>query len=686
MNYKCVLCCHDEKCNNDEHRPQLDLMYDLILESISEASYCLPHLNQSRKKIEIVGWNDYCKILYDEARRDFMLWLNDGRIRQGVIFENMKRSRKLFKNALNYCKQNEMKIRKENLLKKFLNGNKNCFWKDVSKLKGTSRNKVSLIDGKNEMKDIVSIFDNKYKRILDNPYCQTNSHSNAQNLGPPTFTPLIGNTDIISAISNLNTGVGWDGFHSNHFKFSGKVFKNLLSKFINRLISHSYVPKNMSHGEIRPVLKGNTLDKNDSTNYRPVMNSCMMLKILEYCLLPIMTSSLRLSNLQFGYRKNVGCLTAVSIVKETIYKYNLEKTNVHCAKVDLSKAFDCVNFKILFDKLCKTSLNRNITEILRFMYQNTYVDTKVNGVKSEEWKVGNGVRQGGILSPLLFGFYTNEVLESISNMTVGCSLNGYKVNIIAYADDVFLLSPTSEGLQLILNQLQSMINDLCLSINVGKCEYIIFKHKAVKVSDMNPIVKLNGRSLEQVKDCLYLGVVLNEYGNVGPDLDRIIDSFLKQFNGMYSKFYFADKNVLYFLFKSYTSSFYGLEVWHDKILKNQMNKISVAYHKAIKRISGFNTWDSNHEACKAVGAPIFKHLLAKRKLLFWHKIVRSKSSCMANLTYYFRYCSVTSQKLSHLFLESYNVDIVSNPLCAILARIQYVQRTEPRSYYVYCND
>ena len=93
------------------------------------------------------------------------------------------------------------------------------------------------------------------------------------------------------------------------------------------------------------------------------MNSCMMLKILEYCLLPIMTSSLRLSNLQFGYRKNVGCLTAVSIVKETIYKYNLEKTNVHCAKVDLSKAFDFVNFKILFDKLCKTSLNRNITEI-----------------------------------------------------------------------------------------------------------------------------------------------------------------------------------------------------------------------------------------------------------------------------------------------------------------------------------
>ena len=202
----------------------------------------------------------------------------------------------------------------------------------------------------------------------------------------------------------------------------------------------------MSHGEIRPVFKGKKLDKNNSLNYRPVMNSCMSLKILEYCFLPTMTKCLRLNNLQFGFRKNVGCLSAVTLVKETVFKYNSENSNVHCAMVDLSKAFDCVNKNILFDKLRKTKLNPKIIDLLKFMYENTSVNILFNGTRGNSWDIGNGVRQGGILSPLLYGFYTNDILESISNMNVGCSLNGYKTNIIAYADDLLLMSPTVNGL------------------------------------------------------------------------------------------------------------------------------------------------------------------------------------------------------------------------------------------------
>ena len=90
----------------------------------------------------------------------------------------------------------------------------------------------------------------------------------------------------------------------------------------------------------------------------------------------------------------------------------------------------------------------------------------------------------------------------------------------------------------------------------------------------------------------------------------LINSFLKQFNSMFSKFNFLEDHLLNFLFKSYTSSFYGAETWITSPYKKDLNKISVAHHKAVKRVARLNVWDSNHEAYTIVNALIFRHLFA----------------------------------------------------------------------------
>ena len=53
---------------------------------------------------------------------------------------------------------------------------------------------------------------------------------------------------------------------------------------------------------------------------------------------------------------------------------------------------------------------------------------------------------------------------------------------------------------------------------------------------------------------------------------------------------------------------YGIMI---RIEKN-MNKISVAYHKAIKFVLNMNTWDSNHLTCEILGGNLYRHLQAKR--------------------------------------------------------------------------
>ena len=143
-----------------------------------------------------------------------------------------------------------------------------------------------------------------------------------------------------------------------------------------------------------------------------------------------------------------------------------------------------------------------------------------------------------------------------------------------------------------------------------------------------------------------------------------------------------DRKVLFYLFKSFATSFYGIDLWYDKIYAYQINTIAVAYHKAVKKICGLNVWDNNHNACDIAGVSIFKHLLAKRKLCFWQNLCKSKSACLSNLRYYCRYKSHMYLRLKELFRVNYQVDISDNPLCALLARIKYLQRTEPRSNYM----
>ena len=107
------------------------------------------------------------------------------------------------------------------------------------------------------------------------------------------------------------------------------------------------------------------------------------------------------------------------------------------------------------------------------MSSSGYVHVKYNEHKGQDFKVGNGARQGGILSPLIFNFYVTDMINEILKMSVGCRLGGEATNILCYAD-IILLSPSATGLQMMIDKLAVLIEDFCLSINLEKSIHIIF--------------------------------------------------------------------------------------------------------------------------------------------------------------------------------------------------------------------
>ena len=136
--------------------------------------------------------------------------------------------------------------------------------------------------------------------------------------------------------------------------YAGPCFRNLLCKLINKFLSHGFLPYGMLLGKIRSTVKNSAGNKTSSSNYSPVMNSSNILKMFEYLVLPYLEKYQNLSHNQFSYRSSAGCLNTITMLKVTISHYNQRHSEVFCAMIDLSQAYDRISINTFCTKLKTT--------------------------------------------------------------------------------------------------------------------------------------------------------------------------------------------------------------------------------------------------------------------------------------------------------------------------------------------
>ena len=98
------------------------------------------------------------------------------------------------------------------------------------------------------------------------------------------------------------------------------------------------------------------------------------------------------------------------------------------------------HFKLV-NKLLKLGIPNYFINILFYFYRHQRVVVKFKNSFSKKWSIKNGVPQGGVLSPLLFSIYIDDMLNKISESKVGCRLGIQVSNVIAYADDLVIMAP-----------------------------------------------------------------------------------------------------------------------------------------------------------------------------------------------------------------------------------------------------
>ena len=137
-------------------------------------------------------------------------------------------------------------------------------------------------------------------------------------------------------------------------------------------------------------------------------------------------------------------------VIETVNFFNNRNSPVFTCFLDLSKAFDLVQFVKLFNEL-KNKIGKIFIRFFAFFYVFQMCCVEWDGIKSNPFKVSNGIRQGAVLSPVLFSLYIDELFSLLSKSGFGCYINNVFYGIVGYADDLVLLSPDLKGLQIMFD-------------------------------------------------------------------------------------------------------------------------------------------------------------------------------------------------------------------------------------------
>ena len=290
----------------------------------------------------------------------------------------------------------------------------------------------------------------------------------------------------------------------------------------------------------------------------------------------------------------------------------------------------------------------------------------------------NGVRQGGVLSGLLFSVYVNSLIDKVAKMIVGCMLGITKSNIIVYADDIVILAPSRRALQLLLNICLAEAGELELTFNYQKSKVMFFYSSSSRVSGklVSPIM-LGDECIEEVESVKYLGYIVTRDLNIDHDVNRAMKKFYIEFNQILRKFHFVNNSIKIFLFKQYCMQIYGAELWFGSKSKRLLNQFAVGFHKAIKKLLSLSPHESNHYACQEANILLFNHYLNKLKISATVRFFRNPCKFIENIIPYLTVSSVLLDEVLKILESLYDCDsLFDNDLMALNSRIHFTQNHE----------
>jgi len=439
-------------------------------------------------------------------------------------------------------------------------------------------------------------------------------------------------------------------------KKSAHVITPILTQYYNILMKAGIFPGILKIGKITPVYKKGNPE--DLGNYRPVSTLPIFGKIFEKVIYSRLYSFALSQNIinenQFGFRESHSTSHAInhslSIIQESLSR----KQHVLGIFIDLSKAFDTIDHKILLAKLGRYGIRGVAGSLIESYLSIRTQYTEVLKEKSDSLIIQFGVPQGSVLGPLLFLFYINDI-SRLSDIGV----------FVLFADDtnIFIEGKTArevyrKGNELLKYLLRYMTLNK-LHINMSKCCYIHFKPPVrCKTEDTDHTqlnLEIDGFPIKQCTETKFLGVIIDEklnwdahikylkrkLGYATATLNRIRDGIPNHLH----------RDLYYTLFESHLS--YCISAW-GSAAQFRINTLWVAQKHCIRVLFGDKTAYLEKKSTCARARPFGLQNLGAE----YHQLEVTKPLFKDN-----QILSVHNLYSYHCFMETLKILKLRQPIC-----------------------
>ena len=351
----------------------------------------------------------------------------------------------------------------------------------------------------------------------------------------------------------------------------------------NACFNNGLFPEVLKVSKVIPIYKSG--DKTKVNNYRPISLLPSLSKVMEKLLVVRLTSFLNASGIlydrKYGFRKKRTTTQAVLDLVTNLYD-NISKNKLSSlVAVDLTKAFDTVNHKILLEKLDYYGIRGICNDLIRSYLSNRKQTVYIAQESSTMRLVKSGVPQGSVLGPLLFIIYINDL-----HFKLLCS------TVQLFADDTCLLLSNicKKTLQ---DEAKTELENLHLWMDANKLTLNLSKSNVMLInSKLRDKGKFDNIKTKKSEICItstvkYLGIYIDEELNFKYHITSIVAKISRGVGILYKIKNFLPTSTLLCVYYSlvHTHLSYGIIIW-GSTYKSHLEKLTSLQNKAIRAVGG----------------------------------------------------------------------------------------------------
>jgi hypothetical protein len=398
-------------------------------------------------------------------------------------------------------------------------------------------------------------------------------------------------------------------------KHGGEELARKILQLCNKIWETGEVPKDWQEGIIIPLPKKG--DLKDCNNWRGITLLSVPGKVMASILLDRIKGAVDglLRQQQAGFRQGRSCCDQIFALRQIIEKASALDSKLLVNFIDFKKAFDCIHRTSVWSILRCYGIPDKIIEIIKSFYKDSRCAVRADGQVGEWFQIVTGVRQGCVLSPLLFLLVMDWILKrAADNGTCGLEWeDGQRLADLDFADDIALLENSWTGMVELTSRVEKEAETIGLRINADKTKLMV-----IGECGETRRVQAGGKAIEEVEEFCYLGSVIAKDGSCDKDIKTRLgkaNSIFGRLNNIWrnKRLNYKIKIRLYEALVM-TTLLYGAETWPMTVVN--MKRLEAAHHRWQRKILGIVWRDKirNEEVRRRTGMEKLEDIIKKRRL------------------------------------------------------------------------